>query len=355
MKFIFYIFFGLLVFLVRPAFSQNDSIENQYAVADTLQENSGLFDSNDLLLISLRFDIKNYLRKRSDEDYLDAILTYYTNDKDSINKEIKVRARGVFRRTYCNFPPLLLNFKMKDSIEGEFFKIDKLKLVTHCKSGNEEYLFKEYLIYKLYNVLTENSYRVRLLRVNYIDTFKKRKTSSEYAFVIEPVDLLGKRTNSVEVKSTNLTQKNINPEMMDRMAIFNYMIGNTDWSVPNNHNIQIMSQGKPERPGLGMIVPYDFDYSGLVNTDYAVPFEGLGLKSVLDRRYLGICRSKEVFINAISEFSDKKEEFYRVINDFPYLKEKSKKQMTIYLDGFFNKIDKRNTLVYDLLDGCINF
>jgi len=355
MRFIFCIVFALLLFLVRPVFGQNDSIDIQYAVADTLHESFGLFDSDEMLLISLRFDITKYLKKRSDIDYLDAILTYHTGDNDSINREIKVKARGEFRRTYCHFPPLLLNFKMNDSIEGEFSRIDKIKMVTHCKSGSEENLFKEYLIYKLYNVITENSLRVRLLKVNYIDTFKDRKPISEYAFVIEPVDLFGKRTNSVEVKSTKLTQKNIKPEMMDRMAIFNYMIGNTDWSVPIDHNIIVMAQASSDRPDLGMILPYDFDYSGLINTSYAIPYDGLGIKSVLERRYVGICRSKEVFINALNEFAEKKEELYKVINDFPFLKEKSKKRMIIYLDGFFNGIDKRNTLVYNLLEGCLNF
>lgn len=354
MRSISYIFFCLLFVIGRPAFCQSDSLDIQNAVADTLLENFGLFNSDELLTISLRFDITQYLRKRSDKDYLDAILTYYISDKDSVNKEIKVRSRGEFRQSYCSFPPLLLNFKMKDSIEGEFFKIDKLKMVTHCNAGTEENLLKEFLVYKLYNVLTEVSFRVRLLRVNYIDTFKKRKPIGEYAFVIEPVDLLGQRTNSVEVK-TNLNQKYIKPEMMDRMAIFNYMIGNTDWSVPINHNILILSQAYSERPDLGLIVPFDFDYSGLVNTYYAVPFEGLGIESVRERRYLGICRSKEVFINALGEFLNKKEEFYKVINDFPYLKEKTKKEMIIYLDGFFNLIDQRNTLVYDLLDGCISW
>jgi len=342
-------------FFVRPAFSQVDSLDQPYAVADTHNVNIRLFESDELFDITLRFDITYYKKKRSDIEYLDAILTYHTSDTDSINKKIKLRARGIFRRGYCDFPPLSLNFKMKDSIGGEFSGINKLKLVSYCKTGQQEYLLKEYLAYKLYNVLTDNSYRVRLLRVNYINTFKESKPIKEFAFVIEPTEVLAQRTNSFEVKPAILSQKNIKSEMMDRMAIFNYMIGNTDWSVPILHNVLVLSQGKSERPDLGVIVSFDFDYSGLVNTNYSVPFEGLGIESVLERRYLGICRSEEVFINALREFSDKKEEFYKVINEFPYLKEKTKKEMIVYLDGFYKEFDKRNTIVSNLLGGCISF
>src|SRR4030042_6744640 len=132
MKKVFCIFITLSGFLVLPAFSQNDSIYIKYLVADTLSEDFGFFESNELLEIALRFNITYYKRKRSDKEYLDAILTYFVNEKDSINKFIRVRPRGDFRRTFCEFPPLLLIFKMEDSLGGEFNNINKLKIVTHC-------------------------------------------------------------------------------------------------------------------------------------------------------------------------------------------------------------------------------
>jgi hypothetical protein len=355
MKKYLFIIIPLFVLFVLPVFGQNDPAKVENSFADTLQESIKLFDSDELLEISMRFDIKYYMTKKPDDEYLDAILTYYLSDNDSISEKLKVKSRGEFRRTFCNFPPLLLNFRMTDSTKGEFYGIDKLKMVPHCKSGFEEYILKEYLIYKLYNVLTDNSFRVRLLRVDYINTGKKIKPIKEFGFVIEPLKLLEKRTNSVKVDLNNLTQKNIIPEVMDRMAIFNYMIGNTDWSVPNQHNVKILLQSNAERPDLGITVPYDFDYTGLVNADYAIPIEELGIESVRERLYVGICRSEETFNNALKEFSDKKEEFFRVINEFPYLKERSKKEMIHYLNGFFKEFDKRNTIVYLLLKDCKNF
>jgi hypothetical protein len=354
MRFNFYSFLCLLIFVSFPALSQNDSVDFDYAVADTLRENTELFNSDELLSITLRFNITEYRRKKSDKEYLDAILTYYTSDQDSTNKEIKVKSRGEFRRLYCDLPPLLLNFKMKDTTEGEFFKINKLKMVTQCKPADEEYLLKEYLIYKLYNVITENSYRVRLLKVNYINTFKKSKPVSQFAFVIEPNNIIAKRLNAVEVNTTNVSQRNIRPEVMDRMAIFNYMVGNPDWSVRIQHNVLIVTQPASERPDLGIVIPFDFDFSGLVNTNYAMPYVGMRIKSVRERVYLGMCRDEQVFTKELGEFLNKKEEFYKVISEFPYLKENTKKEMISYLDEFYRDFDQWNTITKKVLSGCLN-
>ena len=351
-------FFSLLILsgiTVLTAFGQYDSTNYKYAVSDTLQENIRLFNSDELLEITLKFDITSYRRKKNDEEYLDALLTYHTGPADSVVKILKVRPRGIMRLSICDFPPLMLNFKKQDSVESEFSSVDKVKMVTHCSAGGDEFLLKEFLIYKLYNVLTDYSFRVRLLRVNYINTSRESKPVKAFAFVIEPVEMVGKRLSAVEVNSMKLTQKHIIPEAINRMAIFNYMIGNTDWSVPILHNVCFMSKDNSSGLGSGIIIPYDFDYAGLVNTGYSVPFEGLGLKSVLERRYLGVCRSEEIFINALKEFAENKDEFYKIINEFPYLNAKSKKEMITYMEGFYNDFDKRNTIVYKLLNECLDF
>ena len=288
-------------------------------------------------------------------EYLNAILTYHINEKDSINKEIRLKSRGEFRNGYCSFPPLVLNFSKGDSNKTSPGKTEKIKVVTHCNHGNENYLFKEYLVYKLYNILTEYSFRVRLARIDYISTTGKSKTISTYCFLIEPFNFLAKRTNTIPVSSTTLTQKNIIPEIMDRVTLFNYLIGNTDWAVTFQHNCKILIGNFSDNPGLGVAVPFDFDYSGLVDADYATPSEHLGLESVRQRRYLGLCRSEDDFLKALKEFTDKKSEFYRVINEFPYLNEQSKKSMIGYLDEFYNGIDKRNTIIHKFLNECDNF
>ena len=142
---------------------------------------------------------------------------------------------------------------------------------------------------------------------------------------------------------------------MDRVAIFQYMIGNTDWELPTMHNIIIMTSPSTTNPGLGLVIPYDFDYSGLINAYYAIPFPGLSIKSVTERYYLGICRDADVLKRELEEFSGKKEEFYSLINEFPYLREKEKKRIIKYLERFYDDFDKNNSIVYKLLSTCKDF
>jgi hypothetical protein len=346
----------LAFILVLPASGQKDTIPASLQAADTLDTDFGFFTNDGILNLALRFDTREYMRSKPKEEYLPAILTYYINDKDSINRTIKLKSRGEFRNSFCDFPPLRLNFKKGGFEKADLKKIETIKVVTHCQSGNEDYLFKEYLVYKLYNVLTDQSFSVRLAKIDYISTSaKKTKTISSYCFFIEPADNLADRLSTVVVETPNVTQRNILPEMMNRMAIFNYMIGNTDWSVPNQHNVKVFAGRDFDNPGLGMIVPYDFDYSGIVDASYAVPFEGLGLRSVRERRYLGECRTEEEFLLALKEFSAKKPEFYKVINEFQYMDERDKKGMTKYLDEFFDRLDKPSSLVGDMKRGCYNF
>jgi hypothetical protein len=340
----------LAVLAFAPVMAQEDPSE-PYAVSDTL-EDFGLFTRDDIFEISLRFDVTQYTRKKPKEEYLDAVLTYHISKEDSVNRDVRLKTRGEFRNGYCSFPPLLLNFKKSNFEMDDLKKIEKMKVVTHCQSGNEDILFKEYLVYKLYNVLTDSSFRVRLVKINYINTVKQTKTVSTYAFFIEPIDLLAERINSIPVELTTLNQKNMEQSMMDRMAIFNYMIGNTDWSVPNQHNCKILVTKGPGSKDLGQIIPYDFDYSGFVDASYAIPHESLPIDNVRQRLYQGMCRTDDEFLKALQEFAAKKKAFYDVILAFPYLDERSKKQMTQYLDQFYSGFDKRNSVLYYLKKDC---
>lgn len=344
-----------VLFFVLPAFGQKSTPDSTLSAVDTLNNDFGLFKNDEILHLALRFDLRTYTSKKPKDEYLPAVLTYFINDKDSINKDIKLKSRGVVRNDICNFPPIMLNLKNAGFQKDDMGKIEKIKVVTHCDYGDEEYLFKEYLVYKLYNVLTDYSFKVRLAKIEYINTVKKSKPISTYCFLIEPMNILAERLKTVPVDLTTLTQKHIIPQVMDRMTIFNYMIGNTDWSVPNQHNCKILSGNDFSHPGLGVIIPYDFDYSGLVNTDYAVPYDGLGLKSVQERRYLGICRTRDEYDEALKAFKEKKTELYAVINEFKLLNEKVKKEMTRYLDEFYSEVEKGTQIYYSFEQGCIKF
>lgn len=312
-----------------------------------------LFDSDELLQLELKFDISEYRRKKSDTDYLDATISYNENGR-VITDSIKLRSRGIFRRSYCELPPIMLNFKKRDSETGLFRNINKLKMVTECPQGNKEYILREYLAYKLYNILTDQSFKVRLAKVKYINTARNGKSFEQYAFFIEPEELLAKRMHSEPLKE-NMTQKMVRPDVMDRMAIFNYMIGNTDWSVPISHNIQLFDENVNIKNNPVLIVPYDFDFAGLVNAYYAAPFTGLRITNVRQRLYLGICRDRSTYLSDLTEFTSKKDVLLEVVSAFPYLPEKSKKDMEIYLSSFFKQLENPENLVKSFLTDCIKF
>ena len=349
--------YSLVILLALLSFGQvtaQDDPAEKYAVNDTIDD-FGLFTGDDILNLSLRFDMNTYRRKKPKDEYMDAIMTYHISKDDSINKNIRLKTRGEFRNGYCAYPPIVLNFKKAEFEKEDLEKIGKIKVVTHCMTGNEDYLFREYLVYKLYNVLTDTSFRVRLVNMTYINTVRESKPVSTYAFFIEPLDLLAERIEATPVEVPSLNQKNIIPEMMDRMAIFNYMIGNTDWSVPGQHNCKVLTDPKSAHPNLGLIVPYDFDYSGFVNASYAVPVEALGIESVRQRIYQGVCRDDVTFMKSLQEFAAKKEAFYNVISEFQYLDERAKKDMISFLDEFFSMFDKRNSILYSLKNSCKEF
>ncbi len=143
---------------------------------------------------------------------------------------------------------------------------------------------------------------------------------------------------------------------MDRIAIFNYMIGNYDWAVPNQHNIKVLNPLVFDTLKLAAAVPYDFDFTGLVNAGYAIPEDKItGTTNIRERIFLGVCRSKEVYRKDLEEFLGKKDEFYRIINEFPYLSTKQKKDLTLYLDEFFVQCTGKQRILDVFLDNCKHF
>jgi len=205
-----------------------------------------LFQSNELLELTIRFPHRKLIRDVGEErEYHDAMVFFTSGDSipDSLN--VRIRTRGHFRRDpmNCDFPPLLLNFKKNATYSTLFEGIDKVKLVIPCKAGRdsyEQYVLKEYLVYRLYNFFTEESFRVRLVRINFIDQTGKKEPLLKFGFLIEPKEYLRARTDSETITIKNVSQKATKQEKMLTLCIFQYMIGNTDWSLPVLHNIVLL-------------------------------------------------------------------------------------------------------------------
>jgi hypothetical protein len=239
-----------------------------------------------------------------------------------------------------------MQINFKKPLYSDSMKIKKLKLVTHCDPGGmtDEYVIREYLVYKLFNALTDTSFRARLLKINYIDSKGNKKTISKYGIFIEPLAFLAKRTNSTVVKVTSLSFNHITPYVMDRLSIFNYMITCWDWSVAGLHNVAVIKPLGNDAGELGIAIPYDFDLTGVVNADYAIPPPDLGIETIREPYFRGACRTREVFREDLKVFADSKEKLYLTVNEFPHLNQRSKKDITNFLDQFFNQLDKPKNL-----------
>jgi hypothetical protein len=320
-------------------------------------ENLSLFSSDEILNVSLYLDLARFSKKPSRTDSFDGKMTIFLNENDSVNRDVTVKYRGISRYEICSFPPMQLNFNKP--LYSDSSKIKKLKLVTHCQSSyiSDEYVVREYLVYKLFNALTDTSFRVRLIKVSYIDSKMKKKTIIKYGIFIEPVEMLAKRSNSVVLKTATLNPGHIMPAVMDRLAIFNYMVTNWDWSIPGQHNIEVIKPLSHNPDGLGVAIPYDFDLTGVVNATYAIPPPELGIENVRQPIFNGVCRTREVYMEDLKRFLDAKEKLYSVVNDAPVLNQNAKKDILNFLNQFFNKLQKQRStdnLVDVFLQSCKN-
>lgn len=345
-----------LLLLFMPFFLQGqDSL--RYAtlseVADTVP-NIDIFGNDDLLQITLKYDITSFIREKHKGEYLDSELTIHYKDNSPVVKNIRLKARGNFRRGQCMFPPIYLNFKTDPIKNMELEGTRKIKIVTHCSQSknNQLYLLREYLAYKLYNVLSDHSFRVRLLDITYIDTGKKQKNYRNYGFIIEPVELVAKRNESVIIDPAFVRGENIIKESADQVALFEYMIGNTDWRFKTGHNMKYIKSLNIVTDKV-TAVPYDFDFSGLVNTYYSFPQEWTSLKDVRSREYLGYCRNAEDdYMKTINLFLEKRDEIFETINTFELLDLKERKSLANYIDDFYSDLSRPSRFIAFLKGQC---
>lgn len=313
-----------------------------------------LFENEDILKIKIEANFKDLLKDRTEErPYFPARLSYTSTEGETVSIEkLKIKLRGNFRRkrATCGFPPIRLNFAKKGTEETIFEGQDKLKLVTHCQSKKklfEQYLFQEYLIYKTYNLVTDKSFRVRLAEITYIDSAQKYDPLTKYGFLIEDQEALAQRLGC-EVYE----QENVHPnatQTSNTVAMFNYMIGNTDWSIPGLHNVKLI---KESEFGAPICVPYDFDWSGLISAPYAVPSEKLGIPNVQTRLYRGFCIGEAEFNTLFDHFLSKQSAILDLFTNFELLDEKTRKKSVGYLESFFGIISNPKRRKNEIMGNC---
>lgn len=310
------------------------------------------FVDEGLIKMDLSTDIKALQSQKGTPVYLPGTIKMTLPEGAAYEEEIKIAPRGVNRRQTCKVPPMKLDFRSNP--QSPLTSLGKLKLVLGCGtiSADEELLLKEYVCYKLYNLLDDRSFRVRLMKVNYSDIKGRIKNYAQYSFLIEDDADMAKR-NNCKKRSTHpaYSQESTDRNMMTLVSIFQYMIGNTDWAVPNNHNIELIWP-KANDAALPYAIAYDFDFSGLVDAGYAVPSEVIGTEKVTERVYRGFPRTMEELQLTLDIFRAKKEAMLKYINSFELLSAKTRKNMVEYLEEFFSMINRQKQVQDIFIDNA---
>lgn len=298
-----------------------------------------LFDSEEPLDLVLEYNINKFKKDRGlKRDYHPAKLSYTTPEGKQVSLDIQMKVRGKLRRQMlkCIVPPV--RFKFDETKDTIFENQDKLKFVSHCKNKPnyyEHYYIIEYLIYKTYNILTDLSFRVRQARITYTDTVGKAKPFTKYGFFIEDYKKMAKRNNAEPVDIESITLEKADFETSTLASVFQYMIGNTDWSIRSVHNMKLVKY--PGDPNY-FPVPFDFDMAGLIDAHYARPDEAMPIRSVRERLFRGFCKSRAQFNRTFIVFHKHKEEILALYRDYPHLPDKLKNRCIKYLKAFYQII-----------------
>lgn len=330
--------------------NNNESFEQ---IAEIVGDTLDIFNKEEVLQVVIESDFKNLIKRKYKDEYQDAIFTTMFNDSVRVVRTIKIKPRGVMRKGECFIPPLKLNFAKKDAYIKQLKYFDKLKMVLDCKRGDsyEQYLLSEYYAYKIYNLINDYSLRVRLLHVTYIDTSGKFKEITRYAFLIESIDQLAERHNSIEIEPKNIRDVRTNLDILADVYMFQYLIGNTDWSIPGDHNMYCIKSKDPQ-VFSPVVIPYDFDYAGIVEASYAIPDENLGTESVRERVYRGFCSVNKHAEHSVKKFLIRKQEVYDLYTKDQFLSKGNKRSTIKYLDEFYNILENEKSYKRNILGNC---
>jgi hypothetical protein len=277
---------------------------------------SPLFRSEAPLAVTLTANIG---RLREDKRHGDkapwraATLTYQGADSAPVRVPTRARVHGIWRLAHCEFPPLRLNFATKDTKNTVFAHVNKPKLTNYCRDTDayEQYVLQELQLYRIYQLLTPMSHRVRLLRVTYADSGRGKTEALRYGFLLEDPEQMAARLGGKLTKLKGAGIEDFDETPMAVTYLFQYFIGNTDFSFNQLHNSEIVAL--PD--GRNLPVAYDFDFAGAVNARYATPDPSVRIRRVRDRKFRGYCQQNAEYAKAIPIFQEKKAAIYALYSD----------------------------------------
>jgi len=299
-----------------------------------------LFNIESIVEMSLTADISQLINNREIQELPAKVVLNFDNTKLELNATVEVR--GNFRRdaNNCDFPPLRLRFKDSEIKGTALDGNHNLKIVTHCKNKSSQflqYMAKELTTYKIYNLISPYSLRVKMVSITYIDEQNDIKPILSKAFLIEDIDKLTGNHNMKEFDG-KLSEEDVDQGILLQVSVFQFMIGNTDWIIPLSKNLKFITDGETY-----IMVPYDFDYTAIVGTDYNVGGHHFILIPPV-RTFKGPCYDMSVLEAEFEKFRDNRESILNLISTSILLKSASKRNMKNYIDEFYDIISSEEKI-----------
>ena len=294
--------------------------------------------------ITITTDLHQLLENRRKADYQEGQMAYEKDGK-LYNWSIELRPRGKFRRTMCEFPPLKLEFSKRELERAGLQKQDDMKLVTHClgdSSVTSQLIFREYLAYKLYNEISVHSLRVQLIKIRYVDEKDTSYTFQRWGILLEDIDELADRMGGKEVEQFTFKPGQLDTVQHTFIALFQMMIGNTDWDIKPIRNLKLIQDS--QREAL-VLVPHDFDFSAWVGAPYAVPRMDIGQHKLQEPIFQGITQSTSVLRPVTKLFRSHRKALLKVIDDFDLLSKQEKGPLMRQLRKFFRLLETPEELL----------
>lgn len=332
--------------------------------ADSLRrvaQTAPLFASHDVLELRIDAPLTTIFKDREqDSEYHPGRLSYVDDSGDSVILDIRARTRGHFRlqKRTCGFPNLHINFRRGQVDNTVFAGQNRVSIVAHCQDNKPEYeqfTLQEYLIYRTFSLLTDRSVRVRLARATYIDTDGKRDSLTKYMFILEPFEMLAARYGWEVLQVPAVPPSQHDRFSLPLVEVFQFLIGNTDWSPFQKstdgsccHNGKLIGT----MAGPVILVPYDFDWSGVISAPYARPAPEVGVPHVRRRRYWGICRPPEEFVPVFDLFNDRRAAIYELWRGQEGLEEDRLNRTLEYFDEFYEIVNDPGKTRRDILMKC---
>jgi len=318
-----------------------------------------LFDSDETLNLVIEVPVKTLLGKAKQNPVLPGYLRYVDASGSEVSIAIEISTRGRSRLSYCDFPPLSITLNRDQADSTLFAGQRKLKIGTQCKRGARylNYLEQEFGIYQAYRLLSDSSFRVRKLNVTYRDSAKKRKDELHPAFFIESDDEVAARLDMQVIKIPTIKVKQLDAVQTSIYTLFQYLIANTDWAITKGpgtedccHNGKLI--GRPGTAEDWVVLPYDFDQAGLINTEYALPAQGLGIRTVRTRLYRGECRHNDQLDETIALFNDQRNQIETALVP-ESLTKSARKSSLAYVQEFYSNINDAGKLNQQIIGACL--